>query len=948
MYSASYSNHTEAVLIEVSARLGLKSLSVLFEAYASQLAFSILKARIDFLRLPPHLLGYRDRRQCAEAAFRAFTPTNILTTGQKQFEGHCKVIQKSVSDGLRDCFGDIVGIQIVMWFDEHPDGSEDALERCLKQKTQNETTFDTLMKDNLDGIVASILRTLGEQDFDKHGPIFLALQSYDSTGRATHTFQALSKYRSLDNFETHTPNLPAFPATSLLRSLTWLLLRVPADPQDIIPQATTYHVIHNLLADLHKTPFLNEQLRIINALSLWISIRSIDFEEATILYALVHGATLLLAQSDLARSAQSVLEWAFNYYRKMKIKDLRLPNALIRIASLANDYSLNSHDKLVADMGTELLTWINEQMLLFSKGKTFTSVMLKALSAWPNQPCSELSQLYNSVSAENVSAVLSEPGATSNRFRLVRRLRDHAVSEKYKQTFFAKTDFWWLKEFIPSLDRLQEEDVKAFAELLVLNHGQIVTLGTEQPVVHSIRHEHITKIVKRRSTEDPAIIARKSIILGLLMMLQGDSPSHVHTAYTTLRLFMAALPEGIISILSPEYQTELKFLQEYRHPPTTRPTRDFEELTKSESYLTATKDFSQWIGMFTVLLSDILSVEDATFAQLTSILKVDVSFANQLLPILVHRLLQVEIRDGNGVSQVSYRTVLSEYFTSILSYDQANIRCLCSVIDVVLYLRYFFPRPQDALSNNKWLEVDFLLLSRKAILCGLFTTALLFLELASEDALVEAATAEQILYEIYTHIDEPDGFYGIKTQNLHQFLIKRFHHEKQWEKAFRFHGAALEANNRRLGEGEGLIQSFHSFGFNHLAIDTMQNLHSSTEASSTSMTYRLGWRTETWDLPYHEEHVAGGPLYSSLRAVYRERDPNVVDGTVRSALSQDLSRLRALGSENVAEIREVARDLMCLSQVAKWRSTVIQGQLESRNVDLGRWTELTHIGEGFE
>jgi len=33
-------------------------------------------------------------------------------------------------------------------------------------------------------------------------------------------------------------------------------------------------------------------------------------------------------------------------------------------------------------------------------------------------------------------------------------------------------------------------------------------------------------------------------------------------------------------------------------------------------------------------------------------------------------------------------------------------------------------------------------------------------------------------------------FYGIKTQDLRNFLVKRFHHEKTVGQAFRFHGAA--------------------------------------------------------------------------------------------------------------------------------------------------------------
>ena len=76
-HSTHYYRHIEALLTSVSERLGLTRRSEIFDAYASQIAYSIRQSLDSVLRLPPHLLGYDDRKQCAEATFRAFTPTNI-------------------------------------------------------------------------------------------------------------------------------------------------------------------------------------------------------------------------------------------------------------------------------------------------------------------------------------------------------------------------------------------------------------------------------------------------------------------------------------------------------------------------------------------------------------------------------------------------------------------------------------------------------------------------------------------------------------------------------------------------------------------------------------------------------------------------------------------------------------------------------------------------------
>lgn len=167
LHTNMYSLHTEAVLRGVSQRLGLPAFAVLFEAYASQLAFTIKLRGADFLRFPPRLLGYRDRKECAEANFLAFTPTNLVAEadpqsalmGRKLFEGHCKVIQKPVSEGIRDCFADIVGHQILQTLLSLEVGEPmptDELKDLLLERTMtegNSAEFRDILHDNIDGVI---------------------------------------------------------------------------------------------------------------------------------------------------------------------------------------------------------------------------------------------------------------------------------------------------------------------------------------------------------------------------------------------------------------------------------------------------------------------------------------------------------------------------------------------------------------------------------------------------------------------------------------------------------------------------------------------------------------------------------------------------------------------------------------------------------------------------
>ncbi|KAJ6591557.1 hypothetical protein DFH09DRAFT_1137348 [Mycena vulgaris] len=960
LHTALYSLHTEAILSGVSQRLGLPTFAALFEAYASQLAFTIKIRGADFLRFPPRLLGYNDRKECAQANFLAFTPTNLVAeaehqtvhAGRKLFEGHCKVLQKPVAEGIHDCFADIVGYQIIQALPSLEPGEPlptDELKMLLLEKTMHENNaagFHEVLRDNIDGVVIWIVRSLDSQKSEAEGNIVAALEAVDASGKTAIVFRALVRHRNPEDFQTHPANLPSSPPLAVLQALSWFDSLVP----DTNLKATAYHVTHELFAAIQRSPLVNEQLRLIDALCLWVAFRHESFQEdPTLLHALIRGATALMAQSDLARAAQSMLEWVFDCYRTTNVRNPRFPDVLIRICCFANDYARKSPSSPLHTLGEALRVWIDDQVLLLSTVKSLKAFITRALSAWPHTPSPQLAELFRSITSADLSTVLSDPSIVSNKFRLVRQLLDNARAEGPDAAQFAKTDFWRLRECIPSSEQLQDEDIDAFAGLLVIHEGCISSFGSEQPSTRG----------KQRPGDRDQLSGERWIVQVLLTMLEAGDASQVHVAYRTLRSVMS-MSASNVSTNRLEYREELLYLQEYKRTPQTRPARKLEELLSSDVYLDIVGDFPRWVGMIATLLSDILSMAEPFYAQLALILQSDATFTEQMLPFLVHTVLEGERPKEKGqnkqsLSNLPYRKILSDYFSAVLKSTHASIPCVRSIVDIVLHLRHFLPAADkvDCLAYDKWLAVDHTLLARNAIKCGAYTTALLFLELAVEYSgkARDERAAEQILYEIYSHIDEPDGFYGIKTQDLHQFLIKRFHHEKQWEKAFRFHSAALEAGSTEPAEADGLLQSFHSFGFNHLAIDTLQSssFGTGTTFNSPGMNYRLGWRTETWDLPERKgEGNPGAPLYNALRAVYRERNPRVIQSVVRDSVFEEMGRLRMLGSENVAEIRDAAQNLMCLNQVAQWFQSSTQSRLTSRQADMSQWKEFINLGKGFE
>lgn len=957
-HSPLYSQHIQVVLHGVSRRLGLSRPNELFEAYASQIALSIRQNFLDILRLPPNLLGYPNRRDCAEAAFRLFTPANLMegggdqeavTHGQRLFVNHCSATQRTTADGLRTCIGDLIGLQLVSLVDiTHVSDSTfgTRLEELFRSKgidLQPLGGFMQCVRQNAASITASVIRSLGDQDFSGDGAIVEGLRAH-GLREAARTFMSLNKHRRLDDFRFHPPNLPRFGTSTILQSLQWCTSVAVSEHVTAI----SYHVLHQIFAELHSTPFVNEQLRLLNGISLFVAVLNERFKDPTLLHTFIQKSCSLLAQADLTRAAQSYLEWGFSIYQTEIELDQRFPDILIRVCALLDDGRSTSRASGTPNRSQELSLWVDEQALLLCQNPKIKGQLLKALPAWSHQPSPALLSVVEDISADDLSATLSDYHIASNKFRLVQRLLESAEQYAYSKSQFAITDFWRLKDYIPPPAYLQRDDIDAFASLLAANTGNIYGFGSEHPYPQTLRARHVRHEGKAQADSSP----HQSILQTLLAMLDGIDSSEAHLVYLTLKSLVSASSEETLAFhhWSGEELAPLEFFRQFPVASSSRPARSIAGLDTISHPPT---DFAQWICSLSTLLSDILNSSDTFYAQLTPLIAKNVQFAEEVLPILVHTLLSREA--SQSASSVSTRKNLSVYFIAILAAEDPSRSCMRAIVDVILHLRNFRPVDSDDwLAHDKWLDVDFRLLAKSAVGCGSYTTALLFLELAFEYGQLNKESPEGIehlLFEIYAHIDEPDGFYGIKTTDLHHFLIKRFHHEHQWDKAFRFHGAAIEAGSRESIDADGLLQSFHAFGFDSLAIGTLQGSQKgfqSDEASSI-MSYQLGWRTETWDLPETgDSQDSNITLYRALRAVHRERDPHVVDSAIQSALCDAMERLRTLGNEDITEIRETARNIMSLNQLTQWRRGPIQDCLSSKSPDIQLISQLVDIDPEFE
>ncbi|KZS90750.1 hypothetical protein SISNIDRAFT_518835 [Sistotremastrum niveocremeum HHB9708] len=968
LYVDVLTRHIEAVLQAVAERMGLTSINGLCQAYKYQIAYSVNNANKDFFQLPCHLLGFTDTKQAAQSMFNTLGPILIVSRGMgtseaavsyKRFLALCRHVDESELQGLRRCFPELIAHQIMLGLhnlsteeSQTPDLQDylEALTTPVAERVEQcspEGQKTVYLKNHLDGIVASLLRMVQDMDYSKDGPICQTLATCPNPEQIVQTFTALNRHRSSTDFPMHPPNVPSFSTALVLQSLSVLKTL----HSDVLTPSTVYHVIHLLFSDIGDTPLVNEQLRYLHSLSVWIALNWSEFSRPTLLRALLRGAVGLLKEIDLAHAAQSIVSWVFDKYRELGVHDALLKSMITRSNQIVLAHSQRRDDPVSLALSTELGAWIDTEVVKFSEHVAFRSAVHELLAGWPRALSEEQNRaLVPAEQRSNLLKILGDVDMRTIKFSLARHLESLFDNPSVKD-YFLHQGFWTLKDAIPDPARLQETDLDAFTNLLFECAGRVEPYTPPKTPNHvALRHQDISR---SRKNDFKAPSPKGSCVSVLFRKLSADSSSEVHRAYLALRRLYSLDDEDLSGTSIPrEFREEAEALADGHILLLEGADRVLSELRTSKIYLEAASDFPTWISSLTTFLAEFYAKLDPFYVQLIPIFQTDIDYAGQMLPVLIHQILYQTRK-----TQAMVGTLISQYLTDVLSQQNVHVDCIQAIVEVCQHLRNFTPDGTSSpLSYDTWLEIDYILLSRSAVACGAYTTALLFLELAGEDGSIkhfsDNAIVEEILYSIYSHIDEPDGFYGIRSSSTQSSLARRFQHEHQWDKAYRLAGSQFEARSSNSQSFSNLLKSMHAYGFNRqamMALDSARSEEHTIDEINQSLGYCLAWRTETWDLPDSSTSIfKDADLYRALRAVHRERDPSVALQVVRTTMTTELMHLRDIGPENMSELQESIQSLICLGEVKSWLTDLRPRLIQPRVEDSDQWTGLHRISDNFE
>lgn len=938
MTKDSYVQHVEAMLRAVATRLGLAHMTNLYGIFANHVTRRQLTEGQENIRIPERICGYQSRRDFVSGAFGQTGWALVVANRMDLFESQCTLLNKQLQAGIRECFPLAAAEMIQGAFAESTPSVEDGgigrlhngmLELAKASDLCGRASPVDFLRSVSDQVAVALLSWLYESNPTPLEPIF---DSFDNEkGRAT-----------LEGVFADAPIIPMVePAEPLANSsmivagLSWF-----SDEYHVFDEpASVYSVLQQIITSVQRAAFLSDQIRLVYATGLAIAMTGKCIASPGILKVLMQGFVALLQIPDLFLLVKPMFQWSVSQYLALPQPGSKansvssFSHVLIAAGNCAYAHSRSGEVDLVG-AGESLLTWVEDCL-----------ASMRSVSVHPQQKASIQAALFwpralvesSEAQLTEINEICEQSDFTDSKFSLVVPLHRALV---HRHGVDVHSPLWQILSSQPTDRKPSLRECDALVEVLAICNGEVEPPSLAEKVTGSSSRGHVRTFFVDRDIKMAAVIA-------LAGYLRDDSFVIVDLAARTLRKIFTIvdLDEAATKdACSIDDKRELVLLAapELQGPLDTRsaPLQTLDVLDGDE-WTALGRTHKAWISRFTSLLADYRSQDGERFyAQLHPMIEVCETYSVRVLPLLVHSLLL----QGHLSDQTGTRQLLSRYFIRLLGDDSTDTATVKRIIEVFTYLRKHPPPSVDhksqplPSSSDSWLTISWVLLSRGAVRCSLYPAALLFLELAHEyngffidlpevpDSTAQASTPEEdegrdLFHDIYSNLDDPDGFHGIQSKDLREKLLHSYRHEQKWDRALEIHGAEYELG---IAATSGVVGAMASSGLYRLAMATLQMTKQdgilTQQGDHLTSPHELAWRTETWDLPVipMDNASSSANLYAALRAFHRERDTNAISDALNGALYQEAKKLATISTDQPKPNLEAIRTLLCLREARWW------------------------------
>lgn len=973
--------HASALVAFVAQSLGFASSREMFQVFAAQLTYAWLSNGYDPTQPPHVVLGYSSMRSCLEHTFEGMGAMMAAMSVEQpgflsQLSGLAKSIRKSEAEGIKECLPSVLAIELIFAVREilqqqQPTSQDaasmaksalqdmqDRLSRDDRPVASKQTILDTL-KFATDRVVVALLMQYWCKD-DQDETLLTSLSTTDSL--AHEAFQTMK--RGAPGTETqvflHDPPRPNAEGNEVLLALKAIMHSIEGQEQRVV----VYHVMHQIFGVLYSERFVNDQLRHLAAFKVFLALNTSCIEtDGILLRALLHGCSVLMDQPDLVHATSGLLSWTFGKLTAMTKVQFLSPN-VTKVGQAAHNL-ICSTDSHLAAMGGALFHWYDDQLLGLVKSNATAKDAVVVCCAYPRPFPKALADVLDdkALTLATLTGAIQRHSGASIGPHLLDRLRKvlSAVQRPSEELdTFRGINIWRIFERL-SIGDLGDETVEVsriLADIIFTIGGVIKTPSAAQQQAGSGNDKSSMLRSFLARAEKPYGPVQAFVTAQALGIVHQDDLSRGNQAFHRLRAATQGQSE-IVSVVDKWPEGMAEELQLLTALGDSGQTTSTQEVASNQNLLglkVSPAKHHEWIcAVSSSLCMKMAKLDASPFYPQISLLTASIpSLASSCLPALLHAVLAA----GEEACSTTIKSEVSAFFTRALQTSSVSEEVLSTVINAHLHMRQqpSIQQPEDSLASDDWLSTDYLLLAQRSIACKLYTTALLFVELHREhqpDSFAEQQeTISEVLYQVYTHVEDPDSFYGVQTQDVRKALLQRSQHEGDWQKVFKIHSADFEseptsqtvASVADHAAQRGIGISLHKMGYNRMAALTSN----SASGSHDDVDYEVAWRTDDWNLPVPAEPQAGSGagVLTALKALHRDRDPAAVNVSIGRALCLELNGLRGAGIEAIAQVRRVSRELMCVRQTEIWHTMIrTAGGSDGALAQAESWPDLQHIFE---
>jgi ataxia telangiectasia mutated family protein len=350
-----------------------------------------------------------------------------------------------------------------------------------------------------------------------------------------------------------------------------------------------------------------------------------------------------------------------------------------------------------------------------------------------------------------------------------------------------------------------------------------------------------------------------------------------------------------------------------------------------------------WLRDLAIVLARFVP-DDTLLRALMPILHGVPGFAGDAFPFILHLVLSTPSQ-----AQLLVKRKVSDSLRAwFKNSDLVERNKLKILINSILYLRTQpLVAEKSSADRSYWLDIDYLKAAVAATRCGMFKTALLFVEQScvgpipakssrrSSNITREASDLPtEILLTIFQNIDDPDLYYGIQQNSSLSTILARLEYERDGTKSLAFRGAQYDSDVRRKDprsaeDIQSLVKALDVLnlsGLSHSLLQVQQSVGMSS-ASLESM-FTTARKLEQWDIPVPESSKENAvTIYKAFQAIHDSTDSIAVSHAINEGLECTMSSL-IRDDLNASALHSSLRTLSALVEVDEVLSTRGSEQFE--------------------